>query len=278
MLKLTKLISGAPVSSSAKLEPPPSLASRGREWGGAVSPMPVSPPHPVPAPSPEARRTSVRSRLVETFEAGLPAVFMSLLALVVIGIADTARAQSPGSGVSEERIQAAIKSGWPNAAPDWLARLQQDETMKACSLHDNAPPAEIGREIRNRERASIRYPSDGNLVGDWKKGERTAQSGYGLRFTDYPPTQANGGNCYACHQLDPKEVSYGTIGPSLVGYGRIRKFGTPLAKVAYDKIYNAHESQACSLMPRFGTNGSLTEEQIKDLVALLVAPDSPVNK
>ena len=31
-------------------------------------------------------------------------------------------------------------------------------------------------------------------------------------------------------------------------------------------------------MPRFGHNGILTEEQIKDVVALLLDPQSPVNK
>jgi sulfur-oxidizing protein SoxX len=31
-------------------------------------------------------------------------------------------------------------------------------------------------------------------------------------------------------------------------------------------------------MPRFGSNKVLTIEQIKDLVALVMSPDSPVNK
>ena len=35
---------------------------------------------------------------------------------------------------------------------------------------------------------------------------------------------------------------------------------------------------ACSNMPRFGANKVLTEKQIKDLVAFLFDPESPVNK
>jgi sulfur-oxidizing protein SoxX len=275
MLKLSKLLFPAPSSSTAM---PAALLlgmGIGPKWRAARSPQVVSAPYLL---APATRETSTRSCLLDTVETGLPAVFMSLLVLVVVGFSDIASAQTIGSSVSEARIQEAIKSGWPKAAPDWLARLQQDETMKACSASNNAPSPETDRAIRNRERATIKYPADGNLVGDWKKGERIAQSGYGLRFTDYPPAQPNGGNCYACHQLDPKEVSYGTIGPSLAGYGKIRKFGAPFAKAVYDKIYNAHESQACSLMPRFGTNGILSEEQIKDLVALLMSPESPVNK
>jgi sulfur-oxidizing protein SoxX len=49
-------------------------------------------------------------------------------------------------------------------------------------------------------------------------------------------------------------------------------------KAVYEKLYNAHASFPCSLMPRFGSNDVLTIDQIKDLVALVMSPDSPVNK
>jgi sulfur-oxidizing protein SoxX len=48
--------------------------------------------------------------------------------------------------------------------------------------------------------------------------------------------------------------------------------------VLYEKLYDSHATFACSLMPRFGANSVLTIDQIKDLVALLMSPDSPVNK
>jgi sulfur-oxidizing protein SoxX len=73
-------------------------------------------------------------------------------------------------------------------------------------------------------------------------------------------------------------VSYGTIGPTLLAYGKLRNFAEADAKAAYEKTYNSHASLPCSLMPRFGTNKVLTIEQIKDAVALLMSPDSPVNK
>ena len=150
--------------------------------------------------------------------------------------------------------------------------------MRQCSAHRNSPPKAIADAIRQRETATIVYPADGKMVGDWKKGEAIAQSGYGLRFTDYPPRSANGGNCYACHQLTRQEVSYGTLGPPLLQYGKIRNFGEADTKAAYEKIYNSHAAFPCSNMPRFGTNKILTIEQIKDAVALLMSPDSPVNK
>jgi sulfur-oxidizing protein SoxX len=46
----------------------------------------------------------------------------------------------------------------------------------------------------------------------------------------------------------------------------------------YEHIYNPQASQPCGNMPRFGTSGSLTIEQIKDIVAYVMSPESPVNK
>jgi sulfur-oxidizing protein SoxX len=180
--------------------------------------------------------------------------------------------------VDSAKIDAMIVAAFPTAPADWRPRLDQDETMKHCSMHHNLPPKAVGDAIVAREKARIEYPADGQLIGDWKKGETLAQSGYGLRFTDYPQRQAIGGNCYACHQLTKAEVSYGSIGPSLNNYGKIRKFGEAETKAVYDKIYNAQASYPCSTMPRLGVNKVLTIEQIKDLVALVMSPDSPVNK
>ena len=192
-------------------------------------------------------------------------------------VATAALAQTP-SGVDPAKVDAAMKAAFPKAPADWQPRLSGDQTMQECSAHRNAPPAALAKTIQARERATIKYPDDGKLLGDWKKGDALAQSGYGLRFSDYPPRQVNGGNCYACHRLTKAEISYGTIGPSLLEYGKIRKFSEADTKAAYEKIYNGHAAFPCSLMPRFGTNGVLTIEQIKDLTALLMSPDSAVNK
>jgi L-cysteine S-thiosulfotransferase len=183
------------------------------------------------------------------------------------------RAEGSTAGVEE-----AIKASWTRAAPDWQARLVQDETQKVCSQHRNAPPKDVADAILARESASIQYPSDGKLMGDWKKGEQLAQSGYGGRFTDYPPQRENGGNCYACHQMDKKELSYGTLGPSLLEYGKIRKYTEAEIKAVYDRIYNPQAVIPCANMPRMGASKFLTIQQIKDLVAYVMAPESPVNK
>jgi len=172
----------------------------------------------------------------------------------------------------------AIEAAFPTAPADWQSRLVPDDTMRACSAYRNSPPKAVAEAVAQRARAVIAYPADGRLLGDWQRGEAIAQSGYGLRFTDSPPRAPNGGNCYACHRLGPQELCYGTLGPSLLAYGRARQFGAADAKAAYEKIYNSQAGFPCSNMPRFGANKILTVEQIKDLVALLMSPDSPVNK
>jgi sulfur-oxidizing protein SoxX len=78
--------------------------------------------------------------------------------------------------------------------------------------------------------------------------------------------------------MTQSEVSYGTVGPSLREYGKIRKHAEEDVKAVYEKIYNAHAAFPCSLMPRLGSNGILSIDQIKDLVALVMSPESPVNK
>lgn len=173
---------------------------------------------------------------------------------------------------------AAIAAAFAAAPAEWKDRLTPDQTMKVCSDHKNNPPAKEAEEIQKNAKAAIEYPTDGVFLGDWKKGESLAQSGYGLRFSDYPPARQNGGNCYACHQLAARELSFGTIGPSLLNYGKLRDFKESEVKALYERIYNSQASLPCSNMPRFGANKILTIDQIKDIVALLMSPESPVNK
>ena len=201
---------------------------------------------------------------------------MTVALLACIAAGSTYAQQA--SQVDDTKVDMAMQNSFPKTGADWMSRLKGDETMQTCSQHKDAPPTEAAGAIAARERATIQYPADGKLVGDWKRGEQLAQSGYGMRFSDYPPTRETGGNCYACHQLTKQEASFGTVGPSLLEYGKIRGFAAADTKAVYEKIYNSNAGAPCSLMPRFGTNGVLTIDQIKDIVALLMSPESPVNR
>jgi L-cysteine S-thiosulfotransferase len=189
-------------------------------------------------------------------------------------VAAQAQAQQP---VDQAKIDAAFNQMFRTATPDWQARVTQDETQKICSQTKNEPsPADFDKIVA-REKASIVFPADGKVMGDWKAGRGVAQRGTGGQFSDAPGT-FQGGNCYACHQLSKAELSFGNLGPSLNAYGKDRKYDPAEARNTYAKIYNAQSVQACSTMPRFGHNKFLTEQQIKDVVAYLFDPESPVNK
>lgn len=199
------------------------------------------------------------------------------MVIMGLGIATAAFAEQ-ARPLNERQIRRALREAFPRTPKGWQSRLLPDATMTACSTWQNQPPKPLADEIRARERSNIRYPDDGVVIGDWRRGEKIAQSGYGLRFTDLPPSAPNGGNCYACHQLSPDEVSFGTIGVSLKDYGALHKYRAEDARLVYEKIYNSQAVVACSLMPRFGTNGILSVDQIKDVVGYLMDPKSPVNR
>ncbi|QWD67032.1 sulfur oxidation c-type cytochrome SoxX [Polynucleobacter sp. MWH-Aus1W21] len=161
-----------------------------------------------------------------------------------------------------------------------LDRIQQDETQKFCSdpVFANSKQGEKMRDkIQKINMASIKQPSDGKYIGDWKKGEAIAQSGRGATWTDKADTVVGGG-CYNCHQIDAKEISYGNIGPSLTGYGKLRGYSQEVVTYTWNRINNSKAYNACSNMPRFAHFKLLNEQQIQDVMALLLDPASPVNQ
>ena len=197
---------------------------------------------------------------------------LSLGAVVVL-------ASCASSPTREETMQV-VKGSFKERGIAKLDRLDQSELQQVCSeasLNNKDLPKDLRERLEKQQMATIKYPADGKFLGDWKAGERVAQTGVGLQWTDNDKT-VNGGNCYACHELSPQEVSFGNIGPSLKGYGKLRGNSEAVVKYTWGKIWNTHAYNACSSMPRFGDAGILTEAQIKDVMALLLDPNSPVNK
>jgi sulfur-oxidizing protein SoxX len=165
--------------------------------------------------------------------------------------------------------------------------LNIDETNLACAEADVAGKPldeKTAKAIEAMNLKAVKWPSDGKFLGDWKSGEKIAQSGRGLTWSDAANT-VNGGNCYNCHQIDKKEISYGTIGPSLYNYGKLRGVTDPnspaskaIVEYTWGKIWNSKAYNACSNMPRAGHSGILNESQVRDIMALLLDPKSPVNQ
>jgi len=166
-------------------------------------------------------------------------------------------------------------------------RLQQDEANAACSKAQGANlPDSVANPIQQAALKSVRMPADGVFLGDWREGEKLAQNGRGMTWTDKSAaSSANGGNCYNCHQITKAEISFGTIGPSLYNYGKLRGVtdpqsaaAKPIVEYTWTKLWNAKAYNACSGMPRFGHAGLLDETQLKHLMALILDPKSPVNQ
>ena len=215
-------------------------------------------------------------------------ITLSVMTLAVLG---GLAACSPMSGKKadaeyDKLTQQALKSFHSKGIAK-VERLIQDDSNRLCSQADVAGKpldAATAKAIEAANLEAIQWPSDGQLLGSWKTGEKIAQSGKGMTWSS-KTTSNNGGNCYNCHQISKEEVSYGTLGPSLYNYGKLRGVTDPNSAAAkavveytYGKIWNARAYNACSNMPRAGHNGVLTQDQVKDLVALLLDPKSPVNQ
>lgn len=205
---------------------------------------------------------------------------MQLIRFVLAGgllIAATSAIAQDRPQVDAARMDAMMRAMFSRVSPEWQARAQLDDTQRTCTERRNQVSAAEADAIQARERAAVVLPPDGNFLGDWRKGFQVANNGRGGQFSDPAGTVA-GGNCFACHQMDPKEVSYGTLGPSLAAYGRDRNYDPELIRDAYVKIYNSQAVVACSNMPRFGAMKVLTVDQIKDVLAYLFDRQSPVNQ
>jgi sulfur-oxidizing protein SoxX len=196
-------------------------------------------------------------------------------------------ASMPGSAEVDALTTQTLKTSFRDQGPVHIDRLVQDETNRICSeaqAEGRNLTAQETKTILDANMKTVQWPSDGKFFGDWKQGEAIAQNGRGLTWTD-DPNAANGGNCYNCHQLSKEEVSYGTIGPSLYNYGKLRGVmdptsasAKPVVEYTWGKIWNAKAYNACSLMPRVGASHILNETQVRHVMALLLDPQSPVNK
>lgn len=205
------------------------------------------------------------------------------IAAIALLAAGAAQAQSPKQ--LDKQTAEMMRASFREQGIAKMDRLEQDAAQKACSQAKPPSPA-VTKKIEAAELAAVKWPANDRYIGDWKEGEKLAQNGRGMTWTDASVVPGkNGGMCYNCHQIDKKEISFGTIGPSLWNYGKLRGVADPadpasmaIVKYTWGKLYNSKAYSACSNMPRFGHAELLDEQQIRDLMALLLDPKSPVNQ
>ena len=209
-----------------------------------------------------------------------------LAAVAVVGCASLGGV--PPSAELDKMTQDMVQASFRTQGIAKVERVTDiDETLRLCNQADVAgkplDPA-VAKRLEEANLKTIKWPADGKFLGDWKQGEQIAQSGRGLTWTD-TANAVNGGNCYNCHQISKEEISFGTIGPSLYQYGKLRGVtdpnsaaAKPIVEYTWGKIWNAKAYNACSNMPRSGHMGNLSEQQIRHIMALLLDPASPVNQ
>lgn len=211
-------------------------------------------------------------------------------ALSVAGMALTAAllascATAPTTQQVDESTQLVLKNSFRDQGIAKMDRLMLDASNQACSEAAGKPlDGKLAKAIEEANLKTVKLPSDGKYLGNWSEGEKIAQNGRGLTWSD-KPGETNGGSCYNCHQISKTELSFGSIGPSLYNYGKLRGVSNPasaeskpIVEYTWGKLWNAKAYNACSDMPRFGHASILNEQQIRDVMALLLDPNSPVNK
>jgi sulfur-oxidizing protein SoxX len=194
-------------------------------------------------------------------------------------------ASMPSSAELDREAQAVMKASFRDQGIAKVDRLNQDLGQAACSAAQ-APDEAVAKRIETESLATVRWPAGGRYLGDWREGEKLAQNGRGMTWTDPSALpKDNGANCYNCHQIDKKEISFGTIGPSLWNYGKLRGVkdaadpsSAAIVQYTWSKLWNSKAYAACSNMPRFGHMGLLDEDQLRHVMALLLDPKSPVNQ
>ena len=206
-------------------------------------------------------------------------------AALVAGCAGTNAPTPPSPAELDRQALAMIQASFREQGIAKLDRLNQNLGQQACS--SSQPPAQaVARQIEIEAAATVRWPAGGQYLGDWREGEKMAQNGRDMTWTDpSAATTANDAQCYNCHRISPAELSFGTIGPSLYNYGKPRGVADPadpastaIVQYTWGKLWNSKAYAACAYMPRFGHAKLLNEAQIRHLMALLLDPKSPVNR
>lgn len=102
-------------------------------------------------------------------------------------------------------------------------------------------------------RRPVQKVLDGQLNGNAAKGKQIAQA-------------RNRGNCLACHVM-PGGSQPGSRGPDLSHFGSTGRS----AAETYAMVWDMRTVNPETLMPPFGTNEILTDQELRDVVAFLLS-------
>ena len=198
-------------------------------------------------------------------------IIAALFALALCAAPAAAQQRRPGGA------DAAVKAAFPTAPADWAPRLTR-RRHDAAMLGAPEQPAE-GRRRRDPEARAGEHRLSARQQLHWRLEEGRGAGAVRLRAALHRLSGAAGQRRQLLRlpSADQEGSQLRHARPVPRNYGKLRDFKPDAVKALYEKIYNSHAVFPCSTMPRFGANKMLTIEQIKDAVALLMSPESPVN-
>ena len=118
---------------------------------------------------------------------------LATAAVVAIAAGCAHMGGSDDGAATRAKALAMMKASFKEHGQAKLDRLDQDELQKACSqAHGQPLDKDVAERLEKAQLATVKYPADGKLMGDWKAGERLAQTGVGMQYSDDPkaPTAA----------------------------------------------------------------------------------------
>ena len=160
---------------------------------------------------------------------------------MTLGLASCATTTAVKSSNYLEDIQTVLAASFRAEGQAGMDRLTPDEANRLCSQseYEGKPLSDKQTEqIRNDNFKTIKWPANGQFIGDYKLGEAIAQDGRGKTWSDKEGS-VNGGNCYNCHKISNTEISHGTLGPSLYHYGKLRGITAPDSASVWVRISRA---------------------------------------
>lgn len=111
---------------------------------------------------------------------------MKLKNNLILAAALAAAGIAPAHAGNNDTIQAladkAIAESFLPGENQDLSRLKQDDTLRACNQYRGNVPDKVAAAITERESKNIKYPADGKMLGDWKKGQKAYTAGFAYRI------------------------------------------------------------------------------------------------
>ena len=123
-------------------------------------------------------------------------VTFTLAAVGAVLLAVAGCASAPSSTDLDREAAAVMKASFRDQGIAKLDRLNQDLGQAACS--SATPPSDaVAQQVMDQARAAVKWPAGGQYIGDWREGEKLAQNGRGMTWTDRSAApSANGAQCY----------------------------------------------------------------------------------